>query len=36
MDPKANRFNSFLRILDNAISPEKKKNKQTKQPKELV
>ena len=37
MAPEANRFNSFLRILDNAISSGKKKtNKQTKQPQELV
>ena len=29
MAPEANRFNSFLRILENAISSGKKKNKQT-------
>ena len=37
MAPKANSFNSFLRILENAISSgKKKKNKQTKKPQELV
>ena len=37
MAPEANRFNSFLRILENAISSGKKQtNKQTKQPQELV
>ena len=34
MAPEANRFNSFLRILENAISLEK--NKQTKKQQELV
>ena len=34
MAPEANRFNSFLRILENAISSGK--NKQTKKPQELV
>ena len=37
MAPEANRVNSFLRILENAISSGKKQtNKQTKQPQELV
>ena len=36
MAPEANRFKSFLRILKNAISSGGKKNKQTKQPQELV
>ena len=37
MAPEANRFNSFLRILENAISSGKKKQtKQTKKPQELV
>ena len=31
MAPEASRFNSFLKILENAISPGKKKNKQTNQ-----
>ena len=35
MVPEASRFNSFLRILENAISSGKKKNK-TKKPQELV
>ena len=35
MAPEANRFNAFLRILENAISSGKK-NKQTKKPQELV
>ena len=35
MAPKANRINSSLRKLENAISSGKK-NKQTKKPKELV
>ena len=30
MAPEVNRVNSFLRILENAISSEKKKQKQTK------
>ena len=38
MAPEASRFNSFLKILENAISSGKKKqtNKQTKKPQELV
>ena len=35
MVPEASRFDSFLRILENAISSEKK-NKKTKKPQELV
>ena len=36
MAPEANRFNSFLKILENAISSGKKKtNKQTKSHKSL-
>ena len=35
MVPEASRFNSFLRILENAISSGKKQNK-TKKPQELV
>ena len=35
MAAEANRFNSFLRILENAISSGKK-SKQTKKPQELV
>ena len=34
MAPEANRFNSFVRILENAISS--RKNKQTKKPQKLV
>ena len=37
MAPEANRFKSFLRILENANSSGKKKtHKQTKKPQELV
>ena len=35
MAPETNRFNSFLRILENAISSGKKK-KETKKPQELA
>ena len=38
MAPETNRFNSFLRMIENAISSKKNKqtNKQTKNPQELV
>ena len=36
MAPETNRFNSFLRILENAISSGKKKKKETKKPQELA